>query len=97
MINWLGSKCKSLFIFTAGIPTKPAVYINELFLFRAFHGSRRKHLYLRELFYFISTIAMKRIIKSKGDGINYLGCDPNGEYHNMREFEGGFFEIVYEI
>jgi hypothetical protein len=39
----------------------------------------------------------KRIITSKGDGINYLGCDPNGEYHNMREFEGGFFEIVYEI
>ena len=50
-----------------------------------------------KLFYFISTIAMKRIIKSKGDGINYLGLDPNGEYHNMREFEGGFFEIVYEI
>jgi hypothetical protein len=40
---------------------------------------------------------MKRIITSKGDGINYLGRDPNGEYHNMREFEGGFFEIVYEI
>lgn len=51
-----------------------------------------------KLFYFLSTIAMnKRIIISKGDGINYLGCDPNGEYHNMREFEGGFFEIVYEI
>ena len=51
-----------------------------------------------ELFYFISTIAMnKRIITSKGDGINFLGKDPNGEYHNMREFEGGFFEIVYEI
>ena len=51
-----------------------------------------------KLFYFISTIAMnKRIITSKGDGINYLGRDPNGEYHNMREFEGGFLEIVYEI
>jgi len=51
-----------------------------------------------KLFYFLPTIAMnKRIITSKGDGINYLGCDPNGEYHNMREFEGGFFEIVYEI
>ena len=51
-----------------------------------------------KLFYFLSTIAMnKRIIISKGDGINYLGKDPNGEYHNMREFEGGFFEIVYEI
>ena len=50
-----------------------------------------------KLFYFNIHIAMKRIITSKWDGINYLGCDPNGEYHNMREFEGGFFEIVYEI
>ena len=49
-------------------------------------------------FILVSTIAMnKRIITSKWDGINYLGRDPNGEYHNMREFEGGFFEIVYEI
>ena len=40
----------------------------------------------------------KRIITSKWDGINYLGKDPNGEYHNMRELEGGwFFEIKYEI
>lgn len=50
-----------------------------------------------KLFYFNIHIAMKRIITSKWDGINYLGRDPNGEYHNMREFEGGFFEIVYEI
>ena len=50
-----------------------------------------------KLFYFISTIAMKRIITSKGDGINFLGLAPDGTYHNMREFEGGFFEIVYEI
>ena len=51
----------------------------------------------RELFYFISTIAMKRKITSKGDGINFLGLAPDWTYHNMREFEGGFFEIVYEI
>ena len=39
----------------------------------------------------------KRIIKSKGDSINYLGKDPKWKYHNMRELEGGFFEIGYEI
>ena len=57
------------------------------------------YLYTRELFYFTIHIAMneKRIIVSKGDGINYLGYDPEWECHNMRELGGGFFEIVYEI
>jgi hypothetical protein len=31
----------------------------------------------RKLFYFISTIAMKRKITSKGDGINFLGLAPD--------------------
>jgi hypothetical protein len=38
----------------------------------------------------------KRIITSKGDGINYLGKDPNGEYHNMRKSRGGFYLIAYK-
>ena len=50
-----------------------------------------------KLFYFNIHIAMKRKITSKGDGINFLGLAPDWTYHNMREFEGGFFEIVYEI
>ena len=69
----------------------------DSFLLEPFMATGDAAYIYRKLFYFISTIAMKRIITSKGDGINYLGKDPNGEYHNMREFEGGFFEIVYEI